>query len=215
MIVSEALTVAFGPTVALRDVSIELAPGAWGLFGPNASGKSTFLRCLAGLQRPIEGRVVRWGNDSVRVSEDVRRRIGWAGHQPGLYPRLTVEENIRLFAGLCNGDQEDVPRLMTDLGLDAKAAVPVIELSAGFLRRTAIARALVHAPDLLLLDEPFANLDDDAAERVVACIVAWHQAREDRVSVVATHGAKRVRSFAQTGIVLKGGSLAAVQDYTS
>ncbi len=214
MIATERLTAAYGATVALRDVSIELGPGAWGLFGPNASGKSTLLRCIAGLQRPTEGRVVRWGDDTVRVPESLRRRIGWAGHQPGLYPRLTVGENIRLFAGLCDGDPAQASRLLADLGLDTKADVPVMELSAGFLRRAAVARALIHAPDLLLLDEPFANLDDEASERVVGCIVDWHRAKEGRVSVVATHGAKRVRTFAQAGIVLRAGRLAAVQDYT-
>jgi ABC-type multidrug transport system ATPase subunit len=93
--------------------------------------------------------------------------------------------------------------MIESLGLGERRRTPVRSLSAGYKRRASVARALLHQPRVLLLDEPYANLDDEAAAEVSAAVVAWR--RPDRVAVIATHGAKKVKAYADAGIILKHG----------
>ena len=204
MISTHSVTVIFGSTVALDNIDLTLSGGLVGLFGPNGSGKSTLLRTFAGLLRPDQGSVDFDGAEVSLSSESFRRRVGYAGHSSGLYPVLSVRENLELFAALY-GAESAVSSTIESLALREVADTRVGTLSAGFARRVAVARAIVHDPDLLLLDEPYANLDDDAATIVSAAITAW--ARPGKQGVIATHGAKRVRAFADSGIVLQRGRL--------
>jgi heme exporter protein A len=139
-------------------------------------------------------------------SEDWRRLVGYAGHQPGLYPRLSVIENLNLFSRMYGADLERGPQLLQTLGVADWADTPVSDLSAGLLRRVAVARAMVHDPDVLLLDEPYANLDDDASERVTKTITGWW--RDGKIGVIATHGAKRLKPYVEASLVLRRGELA-------
>ena len=205
MITIDNLRVTFGRTVALDGVAAVLEPGIVGLFGPNASGKSTLLRVIAGLLEPDRGEIRLGGMVPRSSDESFRRRVGYAGHAAGLYGRLTVEENLALFATL-HGAADRVPAVLESLDLTAFASTPALSLSAGTKRRAAVARALVHEPEVLLLDEPYANLDDDAAECVSAAVQSWWS--PDRIAIIATHGAKRVRAFADGGLVLQRGKLA-------
>lgn len=204
MIELSGLTVVYGRTRALDSVTLTLHDGVTGLFGPNGAGKSTLLRVLAGLLRPTAGRVTYDGAELSATDESFRARVGYAGHAPGLYGRLTVRENLELFARLHGAPAANVDDVLARLGLEGLAATRVHELSAGFTRRAAVARALVHEPDLLLLDEPYANLDDDAAELLSETVVAWRQ--PGRCAVIATHGAKRVKAFADASLILKRGT---------
>jgi heme ABC exporter ATP-binding subunit CcmA len=206
LIAVDDLRVVFGRTVALDAIDVELGPGIVGLFGPNASGKSTFLRVVAGLLAPARGDIRVAGVVPRASDESFRRQIGYVGHLSGLYEWLTVEENLHLFAQLYGAAAERVVHGIDSLQLGLFAAAPVGSLSAGTKRRVAVARALLHEPRVLLLDEPYANLDDDAAELVSAAVTAWRA--PDRIAVIATHGAKRVRAFADSGIVLQRGRLA-------
>jgi len=194
--------VSFGRTAALREVSLDLGEGVTGLFGPNASGKTTLLRVLAGLLRPTSGTVSVLGRPLSAKDEAQRGRIGYVGHSSGLYGRLSVVENLELFARLY-GVRGRVPELLERLGLNKRATTPAVDLSAGFRRRAAVARALLHEPDLLLLDEPYANLDDEASELVSLAIMDWRA--PGRCAVVATHGAKKVKRYADAGVVLQHG----------
>lgn len=203
MIAVESLSVVYGRTVALHDVTLELHPGITGLFGQNASGKTTLLRVLAGLTRPTSGRVLVDGIPVALTDESFRRRVGYAGHEPGLYARLTVAENLNLFARLYGVSGRRVEELLASLGIEDRSAQAVSALSAGLKRRVAVARAVLHEPDILLLDEPYANLDDEAADLVTQTILKWHA--PERLGVVATHGAKRVKAFASAGLILKRG----------
>lgn len=203
MITVESLRVVYGRTVALHDVTLELHPGITGLFGQNASGKTTLLRTLAGLTRPTSGRVLVNGVSVALTDESFRRRVGYAGHEPGLYARLTVAENLNLFARLYGVSGRRVAEVLGSLGIEDRSAQAVSELSAGLKRRVAVARAVLHEPDILLLDEPYANLDDEAADLVTQTILKWHE--PERLGVVATHGAKRVKAFASAGLILKRG----------
>lgn len=205
MISTRDVRVVFGGTIALNAVDLELEAGIVGLFGPNGSGKSTLLRVFSGLLPPTAGAVLLEGAPIDLRDESVRRRLGYAGHASGLYDTLTVRENLELFARLYGAVQR-VERVIDALGLQSVVGTRVANLSAGWVRRVAVARAMVHDPDLLLLDEPYANLDDDASETVSTAIRAWKSA--GKIAVIATHGAKRVRAFADAGIVLRRGEVA-------
>jgi len=209
----EGLRVAYGRTLALDTIDLVLRPGVTGLFGQNGSGKTTLLRVLGGLLRPTAG-TVRMNELPVDASNEAfRQRVGYAGHESGLYPDLTVEENMKLFAQLYGSPLQRVGEVVAAVGLEDRADVRVAELSAGLRRRAAVARALVHEPDLLLLDEPYANLDDAAAEQISEAIKAWRRA--DRCCVVATHGAKRVKPYADASLILTRGRVMSYRVRTS
>lgn len=199
------LKVAYGRTLALDGVHLELDGGIAGLFGPNGSGKSTLLRVLAGLLRPTSGVVLAFGQEISMKNETLRGRLGYAGHRAGLYGRLTVMENLQMFARLHGVSTDRAADVLEQLGLGDRASTPVAALSAGFRRRAAVARALVHEPDMLLLDEPYANLDDEAAAFVSDAVVRWR--RDGRVAIIATHGAKKVKAYADAGLILQHGHL--------
>ncbi|HJR45467.1 MAG TPA: heme ABC exporter ATP-binding protein CcmA [Actinomycetota bacterium] len=205
MIDVHSLGVAFGRTLALHEVDAHIDPGIHGLFGPNGSGKSTLLRVLAGLLRPTRGHVSLEGRVVSIKDEALRGRIGYVGHRSGLYARLSVMENLRLFAHLHGRDGRRCELMAEQLGLWDRRDTPAATLSAGFRRRAAVARALLTEPDVLLLDEPYANLDDDAAELVTQAVIAWRT--PGRVAVIATHGAKKVKAYADGGMILQHGRL--------
>jgi heme ABC exporter ATP-binding subunit CcmA len=203
MIQATDLRVTFGRTRALDGVNISLEAGVFGLFGPNGSGKTTLLRVIAGLVRPTTGEVTVNGYRPRARAEAVRRQIGYAGHDSGLYPELSIAENLALFGRLYGCHRGRVEEILEGLGLTDWAATPAGSLSAGLKRRAAVARAILHDPSVLLLDEPYANLDDDAAELVSEAVRSWRS--PERVAVIATHGAKIVKRFADGGVILKHG----------
>jgi heme ABC exporter ATP-binding subunit CcmA len=205
MIEIRDLDVVFGRTIALRSVGCSLKPGLTGLFGQNGSGKSTLLRVLTGLLRPTRGSVVYNGTKVSAAEEEWRRIVGYAGHEPGLYPRLSVIENLDLFGRMYGADPDRGPLLLEGLNIAEWSNTPVSDLSAGLRRRVAVARAVVHDPQVLLLDEPYANLDDDAADAVSATLTDWW--KPGRLGIVASHGAKRVKAYAHASLILKRGEL--------
>jgi len=153
MLWAEGLRHAFneGRVVALDDVSFNLAAGqTLAIFGPNGAGKTTLLKVLAGLIRPQAG--------SARVAGG-RRAIGWIGHQSQLYGHLSVRENLLFWASLYGVPRAERGARATDvlarLGMTDRAEQPVWSLSRGLVQRAAIAKALIHEPRVLLLDEPF------------------------------------------------------------
>jgi heme exporter protein A len=197
------LRVVFGQTVALHGLDLTIGPGITGLFGPNAAGKSTLLRVVAGLLRPSGGTVTIGGVPVSPSDEALRARIGYSGHDSGLYRRLTVRENLELFAGLYGAGPSRVHAVLEQIGMTDRAATQVGRLSAGLMRRASVARALLHEPDVLLLDEPYANLDEEAAAMVSNAVVEWRA--PGRAAIVATHGAKRVKAFADGGVIVQRG----------
>jgi len=167
----ESVGRAYGERVALREVSFTLPPGATlAVFGANGAGKSTLLRVLAGLLRPHAGRATVLGAELPREAHRARGRIGLLGHEPMLYRDLTVRENLRFHARLHRVGQDRAEALVEQVGLGARADEPVRTLSRGMVQRAAICRAVLHAPELLLLDEPLANLDPGGASAVAPLI---------------------------------------------
>jgi heme exporter protein A len=170
-VVLEGVGRAYGERVALRDVSFTLPAGATvAVFGANGAGKTTLLRVLAGLLRPHAGRATVLGADMPREAYRARGRTGLLAHEPLLYRELTVRENLRFHARLHGVGAARVEALVEQVGLAARADDPVRTLSRGMTQRAAICRAVLHTPELLLLDEPLANLDPGGAAAVAPLI---------------------------------------------
>lgn len=205
MIELRGLRVTYGRTLALDRIDLDIRPGVTGLFGPNGAGKSTLLRVVAGLLRPSAGTVTIDGSPVDIADETFRRRISYSGHETGLYGHLTVAENLSLFARLYGVGGERVNEVIHEVGLSDRAHDRVASLSAGLKRRAGVARAVLNQPWVLLLDEPYANLDDEAAEQLSDVIKRWNDG--SRYALIATHGAKRVKAFAEGGIILQRGNV--------
>jgi heme exporter protein A len=177
----DGLTRVYGERIALANVSLALEEGrTLVIFGPNGAGKSTLLRVLATLLRPTQGVARVLGRELPGESWAVRGRIGFLGHEPLLYRELTGRENLSFHARLFGVGLERVDELLALLQLERRADDPVRTLSRGTVQRMAVARAVLHDPELLLLDEPRANLDP-AASDLVAPLLAG------RTRVVTSH----------------------------
>lgn len=163
----------YGERSALSDVSLSLPRGrTLVVFGPNGAGKSTLLRVLATLLRPHAGVVRVLGRELPREGWAVRARIGLLSHDPLLYRDLSARENLGYHARLHAVAAERIEQLLTQVQMSTRADEPVRTLSRGMVQRVAICRAVLHDPELLLLDEPRANLDPGGAALVEGLIGA-------------------------------------------
>jgi heme exporter protein A len=198
----EGIGRAYGERVALRDVTLALPRGATvAVFGANGAGKTTLLRILATLLRPHAGQASVLGSVLPREGWKVRGRIGLLAHEPMLYRDLTVRENLRFHARLHGVAQARVAELLDVVALAARADDPVHTLSRGMAQRAAICRATLHSPDLLLLDEPLANLDPGGALAVAPLI--GRQAGPARVLI--SHDVEQGLGEADWVLGLRGG----------
>jgi heme exporter protein A len=159
----------FGERIALQDVSLQL-PGGESLvvLGPNGAGKTTLLRILATLLRPTGGEVAVLGCRLPREAWRARGRIGYVGHEPLLYRDLTVSENLRFHARLhgIEAPGRRIAELLERVGMARREGELARNLSAGMAQRVAVCRAVLHDPELMLLDEPHAHLDPEASALV-------------------------------------------------
>jgi heme exporter protein A len=178
------LTRRYGERVALQDVTLSLPEGATlVVFGPNGAGKSTLLRVLATLLRPHAGTARVLGHALPDEGWAVRGRIGLLGHAPLLYRDLSGRENLAFHARLHGVALERASALMEQVGLSARADDKVHTYSRGMVQRLAVCRAVLHDPEVLLLDEPRANLDPAAADLVEPLIGA----ASGRTRIVTSH----------------------------
>ncbi|MBF0171436.1 MAG: heme ABC exporter ATP-binding protein CcmA, partial [Nitrospinae bacterium] len=164
----DAVVKRYGRVTAVDGISLTVAKGeALTVFGPNGAGKTTLLRMIAGLARPTGGRVAIGGVDVTHGHHDeVRRQIGYISHQGLTYGQLTARENLHFFAKLYGAVSPDerAEELLARVGLASRADDLVQTFSRGMKQRLSIARALVHDPQVVLLDEPFTGLDQHAAD---------------------------------------------------
>jgi heme exporter protein A len=194
----------FGAVAVLRRLELEVASGECvAIFGPNGAGKSTLLRTLAGLVRADAGTVEVLGR-TLPGDAALRRRVGYLGHDAFLYRDLDARENLEYYARLFGvRDRGRVAALLRETGLERVASRRVATYSRGMQQRLGLARALLHEPDLLLLDEPLTGLDPEGAG-VLARMLA--RLRESRVTVLmATHDAARALESATRTVILERG----------
>ncbi|MGD0105609.1 MAG: heme ABC exporter ATP-binding protein CcmA [Rhodopila sp.] len=183
VLAAENVAVFRGERLVFRDLGFRLAVGgALVLAGPNGSGKSTLLRLLAGLVRPVAGRVLWDGEDAFSDIAGHGRRVTYVGHQDAVKPGLTVTENLR-FAAAVSG--RPIAAALAAVGLEALADLPARMLSAGQKRRLALSRLVLSAAPLWLLDEPTLGLDTGSIERFGGLLAAHRNA--GGMVVAATH----------------------------
>ncbi|HLW59689.1 MAG TPA: ABC transporter ATP-binding protein [bacterium] len=205
-VLAEDLWRGYGRTRVLRGVNVAVPPhAALAVLGPNGSGKSTLLRVLAAALRPARGRVLIAGSDLFAIPEE-RRRVGLVTHEPMLYGGLSVLENLHLLATLYGlPDGRDRAREVCDLLGIARRADPVRGLSRGVQQRAALARAVLHRPAVLLLDEPFSGLDPEGIAGVTGILGDF--CRGGGALILTTHSPAEALSVAASAAVLIGGRL--------
>ena len=198
----------FGSFAALRQVSVDFAPGrCYVLLGENGAGKSTLLRILAGLLRPSFGKVTVFGEDE---PHEARERIGYMSHAPMLYDELTAEENLSYFASLYPGRACLAPaEALRQVGLDPELDRPLGHYSQGMRQRTSLARVLLSTPELLLLDEPFSNMDVESARQMVELLAQFRHS--SRTIVLTTHQRELAAPIADWVLTLHAGRVASLE----
>jgi heme exporter protein A len=208
LITATALTKQFGPFKALKGIDLSIRPGEFvTIVGPNGAGKTTLLRILATLSRPTGGHVSIAGHDLPKGSGEARRHIGLLSHQPLLYGDLTAEENLRFFGRLYDVPnlEKRIITLLDEVNLLDRRGDRARTFSRGMQQRLAIARALMHNPDVVLLDEPFTGLDPDASDRLEELLRGLNNG--SRTVVMTIHDLDRGWAMCSRAIVLARGKI--------
>ena len=207
-IVVSGLGKRFGTRWVLRGVSLDVIRGeAVGLMGPNGSGKSTVLRILGTLLNPNAGSGSVDGHDIVRDASSVRGKIGFLAHTPGLYDDLTARENLRFAADMLGLSHTVADGSLERVGLAHVADDRVRGFSAGMQRRLALARLILRSPRVLLLDEPYSNLDNEGVElmnSVISDVV-----RSEGAALVALHELAPAKAMLDRTLTLVDGRIEA------
>jgi heme exporter protein A len=210
MITVKKLVKRFGLKTVLRGVDFEVQPGEFvALLGPNGAGKTTFLRILASLSRPSLGDVKIAGFKLPHEAAQVRARLGVVSHLPLLYGDLTAEENLRFYGRMYNipGHEARMTEVLEMVGLEARRRDLVRTFSRGMQQRLAIGRAVLHDPDVVLFDEPYTGLDQDASamlDEVLKTVAA-----KGRTVVMTSHDLARAEDLATRFDILSRGVIAA------
>jgi heme exporter protein A len=197
----------FGARKALDRVEFEVPVGAFlSIFGPNGAGKTTMLKILSTLTTPSKGSAKVLGQDVVQDSVALRERIGFISHNPLLYPDLSAEENLEFFAEIyCLANpQERIRELLTAVELDHRRLDLVRTFSRGMLQRLSIARALLHAPEVIFLDEPYSGLDPHAMD-ILDSLIA--QIRAQHTFVMVSHDLAKGLELCSHALILAKGKV--------
>ena len=204
----------YGSFVALREITLSLAAGSSVvMLGENGAGKSTLLKVIAGLQSPSYGTVSIFGEEP----RDQRGVVAYMSHSTMLYDELTGIENLTYFGSLHSGGvgrsvrEEKAAEALVEVGLDPANTRRVGEYSQGMRQRASLARVLLSEPDLLLLDEPFSNLDVGSAQSMITRLLAYVAQPSSsglaRTLLLTTHQAELARPLAQSTLTLSAGRL--------
>jgi len=199
---AEGLLQRFGAVVAVGPLDLELRVGErLAVLGGNGAGKTTLLRLLATAARPARGRLELLGLDAGRQRGRLRARLGYVGHQLGVYQALTAMENLEFFATLHGLGRADAAAAVELVGLASLAGRRVEQLSRGQQQRLALGRAVLHRPELLVLDEPDASLDSEGRSLL-------GQLFDGRTVVMATHDSALARQVCDRALLLRAGRAA-------
>lgn len=207
----EQLTKRFQDRVAVNSLTLSVPTGSiYGFLGPNGSGKSTTIRMLCGLLSPTSGRGTVLGYDVMTQSEEIKQRIGYMSQKFSLYEDLTVEENLDFYAGVYRLDREERRRRKAELiemaGLTGRERQLAGSLSGGWKQRLALSCALLHQPELLILDEPTAGVDP--VSRRIFWEVIHDLAKQGMTVLVTTHYMDEAQTCDWIGFIFFGNLLA-------
>lgn len=210
MIEIQGLVKAFGFLPVLRGLDLTIERGTFlALLGPNGSGKTTLMRILGGLSKPTAGQVKVGGWSLPQEAAAVRAQLGVVAHQPLLYDELTASENLtfygRLYGLPASALAERVPAVLARVGLAARAGDVVRTFSRGMQQRLAIARAILHEPHVLLFDEPYTGLDQDAAHMLD--LLLEDVARDGHTIVMTSHDLNRALNLSTRVAILSRGKI--------
>ena len=206
MIEVNEITAGYESKPVIHDISFSVGKRAlYVLLGPNGAGKTTTFRVITGILPPIKGRVLVNSVDLWSKPEEAKRYIGYLPEGDRLYPDLTVEDNLKIFGKIYRVSKSGILRSLELLGVDDLKDVKVKKLSAGLRKRVALARAVMHNPDVLVLDEPFANLDVESVDNLRKIIIDFVK---DKVVVLSTHRVSELSYFEEVnsylGIIVNG-----------
>ena len=204
----QGLTKSFGNHLALRGVDLEVKPGeSVVIFGPNGAGKTTLIKVLASIMNPSSGRVLIGGLDFKKNAEEIRRRIGVVTHQTFLYNNLTAHENLEFYCRMYDVPKvkERISEVAEMVGMISRLHDQVGTLSRGMQQRVSIARALLHKPAIMLLDEPETGLD----QQVIS--ILWQALRAEgegeRTIIFTTHNLERGLELGDRLLILDQGRI--------
>lgn len=201
------LTKRFHSTIALREVNLSIEGGVITvLFGPNGAGKTTLIRILCTLSRPTSGELTMDGLEVSHNGREIRARIGAVLHEPLLYDDLTAAENLRFYCRMYGAPISRVNELLELFRLKHRRNDRIATLSSGMIKRLALARAMIHDPDILILDEPFSSLDSDSVSQLIDLLN--HLRDQGKTIVLATHHLKEGFEVAERLVVMKKGRIA-------
>jgi heme exporter protein A len=209
------VTKRFGMTKVLKGIDLDIQQGEFlSLFGPNGAGKSTLLRILSTLMHPTSGTAHLLGFDVLQEGEEVRKYIGVLTHQPLLFPTLTASENLKFYGQMfaVANLHNRIESLLTEVGLIDVRNRRVENFSRGMQQRLAIARALLHQPRLLLLDEPYTGLDQDGMAFFTRTLRTFRDA--GGTILMTSHDFGRSLELCTKAAILKRGTLVYYGDPT-
>ncbi len=204
----EGLTKSFGNHLALRGIDLEVRQGeSVVIFGPNGAGKTTLIRVLATIMNPSSGKVLVDGLNLKNNAEDIRRRIGVVTHQTFLYSNLTAYENLEFYGRMYDvpGRKERIHKVVAMVGMTSRLHDRVGTLSRGMQQRLSIARALLHKPAIMLLDEPETGLDQQALSMLWEALQT--EGEEKRTIFLTTHNLERGLELGERLLILDNGRI--------
>jgi heme ABC exporter ATP-binding subunit CcmA len=204
----EQVSKLYGTFAALRKVTVDFERGrCYLVLGENGAGKSTLLRTLAGLLKPTYGTVkILSGDGTAQEPMAARERVGYMSHATMLYDEFSGVENLRYFASLYRDRECVTPEeALRSVGLDPKLARPVGQYSQGMKQRASLARVLIARPELLLLDEPFSNMDIGSAHQMLRLLETFRS--EQRTILLTTHQRELAEPLADFVLTLKAGAV--------
>ncbi len=216
MIQIEGLVKSYGSNMVLRGMDLHVQPGEFvTLVGPNGAGKTTLMRIVATLLKPTSGGVKVGGWPIPDHADKVRHHIGYVTHQSLLYNDLTAAENLSFFTRLYNLDNKEarIKEALKNVGLAARQRDPVRSFSRGMTQRLTLARATLHEPDILLLDEPYTGLDQDASMLLDGLLT--RESERGRTIFMITHDLTRGLNLCDRIAILSRGKIALAVDRES